>query len=154
MQLALKSGMQKKLDPPFVLIRFAWMLWPLSVFWGLIALAGGFGGESDWAIFGLLVFAWLLSFLLGILLRILPFLASMHASRPGQPPPLLSALTPKTTQIAIVYSQIGAVFLLLAGLIFASEPMLRIASILGVFSGLAMTCYFVTVVYRVWFKVS
>jgi len=154
MLLALKSGMRKKLDPPFILIRFAWLLWPIGIIWGLFTYAGGFGGESAWVIFGFLVLAWLLSFLLGILLRILPFLASMHASRPGQPPPLLSALAPKNIQTTIVYSQIGAVLLILVGLGVASEPVLRIATALGVFSGLAMVSYFITVVYRVWFEKS
>lgn len=154
MLLALKARMQKKLDPPFVLIRFAWILCPLSIIWGLFAFGSGIGGESSRAIFGLLVLAWLLSFLLGILLRILPFLGSMHASRPGQAPPLLSALVPKNAQITVVYGQIATVILLLIGLIVASEPVLQIATALGVFSGLAMISYFITVVYRVWFKPS
>jgi hypothetical protein len=93
MSRALKSGMRKRLGHSFVLVRIAWALLPATLFVGLAALYD-LAGSNGPTLFGfLLIFGWLLTFLLGILQRILPFLASMHASGPaGAAPPLLSAL--------------------------------------------------------------
>lgn len=90
----LKSGMRKRLGLSFVLVRTAWSMIPLTLIAG-IATLGGHGGPNDITLFGfLLLFGWLLTFLLAILQRIMPFLASMHAARaPGQPPPQMSLLS-------------------------------------------------------------
>jgi hypothetical protein len=90
---ALAAGMRKRLGLSFVLIRAAWALLPLTLLVGLAALYG-LAGSSGPTLFGFLLIAgWLLTFLLGVLQRILPFLASMHASRStGTGPPLLSEL--------------------------------------------------------------
>jgi hypothetical protein len=93
MARALRSGMRKRLGHSFVLVRIAWALLPATLLAGLAALYG-LAGPNGPTLFGfLLIFGWLLTFLLGILQRILPFLASMHASRSaGAAPPLLSEL--------------------------------------------------------------
>lgn len=93
MSRVLKSGMRKRLGHSFVLIRIAWALLPVTLLIGLAALYG-LAGPNGPTLFGFLLIAgWLLTFLLGILQRILPFLASMHASpSAGTAPPLLSAL--------------------------------------------------------------
>ena len=89
---ALSTGMRKRLGLSFVLVRIAWAMLPLTLLAGLAALYG-LAGSNGPTLFGfLLVGGWLLTFLLGVLQRILPFLASMHAARPGAPPPLLSEL--------------------------------------------------------------
>jgi hypothetical protein len=93
MSRVLKSGMRKRLGHSFVLVRIAWALLPATLLVGLAALYG-LAGANGPTLFGFLLIAgWLLTFLLGILQRILPFLASMHASpSSGTAPPLLSAL--------------------------------------------------------------
>lgn len=93
MSRVLKSGMRKRLGHSFVLVRIAWALLPVTLLVGLAALYG-LAGPNGPTLFGFLLIAgWLLTFLLGILQRILPFLASMHASpSAGTAPPLLSAL--------------------------------------------------------------
>lgn len=90
----LRSGMRKNLGLSFVLVRASWGLLLLTLLVGLAASQGLAGGNGP-TLFGfLLLFGWLLTFLLGILQRILPFLASMHATRaPGQLPPALSDLS-------------------------------------------------------------
>lgn len=90
----LKSGMRKRLGLSFVLVHIAWAMIPLCLCVGIAAL-GGYAGRNGITLFGfLLLFGWLLTFLLAILQRILPFLASMHAVRaPGQMPPQMSALS-------------------------------------------------------------
>jgi hypothetical protein len=89
---ALGTGMRKRLGLSFVLVRIAWAMLPLTLLAGLAALYG-LAGSNGPTLFGfLLIGGWLLTFLLGVLQRILPFLASMHAARPGASPPLVSGL--------------------------------------------------------------
>ncbi len=79
----LAEGMRKRLGLSFILIRAAWWILPLCLLSGL-ASALGLGDDRGAALFGLLLFGgWLLTFLLGVLQRILPFLASMHAGASG-----------------------------------------------------------------------
>jgi hypothetical protein len=93
MHRVLATGMRKRLGQSFVLIRLAWAMLPATLLVGLAALYG-FAGPNGPTLFGfLLLGGWLLTFLLGILQRIVPFLASMHASRSaGGAPPLLSEI--------------------------------------------------------------
>lgn len=93
MHRALASGMRKRLGRSFVLIRASWLLLPTTLLVGLATLHG-YAGVNGPTLFGfLLIGGWLLTFLLGVLQRILPFLASMHAGRPaGGGPPLTSEL--------------------------------------------------------------
>lgn len=86
-------GMRKRLGLSFVLIRAAWVLLPATLLVG-IAAVHGFAGRNGPTLFGFLTIGgWLLTFLLGVLQRILPFLASMHVNRPaGGAPPLMSEL--------------------------------------------------------------
>jgi hypothetical protein len=93
MRRVLATGMRKRLGLSFVLVRTAWTILPITLFVGLAALHG-YAGPNGPTLFGfLLLNGWLLTFLLGILQRILPFLASMHATRTaGSAPPLLSEL--------------------------------------------------------------
>jgi hypothetical protein len=86
MQQVLASGMRRRLGLSFVLIRAAWALLAATPVIALAALHG-FAGANGGTLFGLvLIGGWLLTFLFGVLQRILPFLASMHASRSGAPP--------------------------------------------------------------------
>jgi len=90
---SLRSGMRRELGGSFILVRFAWACLPASL---LAAAAITLG--SRWpalpTLFGLLLIGgWLLGFLLGILQRILPFLASMHVARGSKRPPTPGSLT-------------------------------------------------------------
>jgi len=112
----LKSRMRKQLGDSFILVRLAWGLMPLSI---LVGLAAAFGVAPDRTgpLFGfLLVFGWLLTFLLGVLQRILPFLASMHSVRPGVKPALVSALTADRPLRLHMITHIAALTLVSAGL--------------------------------------
>jgi hypothetical protein len=93
MSRVLASGMRKRLGLSFVLVRAAWLMLPFTLLLGLAALHG-FAGPNGPTLFGLLLIGgWLLTFLLGIMQRILPFLASMHAARrAGGALPLMSEL--------------------------------------------------------------
>lgn len=87
MRQVLAAGMRKRLGLSFVLVRVAWLMLPATVLAGLAALHG-WAGRNGATLFGLLLIGgWLLTFLFGVLQRILPFLASMHvpASATGAP---------------------------------------------------------------------
>jgi hypothetical protein len=88
MARVLRTGMRKRLGLSFVLIRAAWAMLPISLIVGVADLFG-FAGRNGATLFGfLLLGGWLLTFLLGILQRIVPFLASMHAARSSDGAPL------------------------------------------------------------------
>lgn len=78
MAQALRSGMRQALGRSFVLIRVSWAGLLASLALGLLlVLQAPVPRLAQW--FGLcLIGLWLLSFLLGMLQRILPFLAAMH----------------------------------------------------------------------------
>lgn len=80
MHRVLKTGMRKRLGLSFILVRAAWIMLPATLLAGLAALYG-FAGRNGGTLFGfLLLFGWLLTFLVAILQRIMPFLASMFAT--------------------------------------------------------------------------
>lgn len=89
---AIRDGMKKRLGLSFVMVRGGWIALPLTIIVGAMAAAD----TSDYnlqSLFGfMLVFGWLLTFLTGILQRILPFLTSMHAHKLGKRAPRLSEL--------------------------------------------------------------
>ncbi|MEP7181640.1 MAG: hypothetical protein ABI886_05590 [Betaproteobacteria bacterium] len=98
MAVALATGMRRALGLSFVLVRVGWVLLAASLAAALaVALDAPFDGTAT--LFGvLLVPGWLLTFLLGILQRIVPFLGSLHAGAAGaavgrKRPPTPSALT-------------------------------------------------------------
>jgi hypothetical protein len=116
MAWALRHGMRKNLGLSFVLIKAAWALMPVSLLVGAAAaldLAGPRGGT----LFGFLaVYGWLLTFLLGILQRIVPFLCAMHASKAGQTPPKLSDLAREAPLKVHVVCHFAAIALVAAGI--------------------------------------
>jgi hypothetical protein len=92
MRTTLQKAMRKRLGLAFGVIRGSWGLMALVLALGLL-LAVGVPIPNGATLFGfLLVAGWLLTFLTGVLQRILPFLASMHAAGKSGLPPLMSEL--------------------------------------------------------------
>lgn len=138
----LAKGMRKRLGLSFVLVRAAWVMLPATVLVGLAGLYG-FAGPNGATLFGLcLLGGWLLTFLLAILQRILPFLASMHvtsAARGG--PPLLSELA-STTPLNVHAVCHGVALLGLAVAIVLDDIVLaRAASAVGLVGALAFAWF-------------
>jgi hypothetical protein len=89
MARVLNTGMRKRLGLSFMLVRAAWIMLLATPLVGLAALYH-YAGRNGPALFGFfLLGGWLLTFLLGILQRIAPFLASMHANRAETGRPML-----------------------------------------------------------------
>ncbi|MFN3077741.1 MAG: hypothetical protein ABT940_12865, partial [Alphaproteobacteria bacterium] len=90
MRICLKSGMRKNLGLSFVLVRASWGLLPLALLTGAGAAIFPDVDRLLTLFVFLTLFGWLLTFLVGILQRIIPFLAAMNASKGSMP--RLSAL--------------------------------------------------------------
>jgi hypothetical protein len=148
MSVVLRTGMRKRLGFSFLLIRGAWVMLPVSLLIGLASLFG-YAGQNGATLFGLcLLVGWLLTFLLGILQRILPFLASMHMTR-GSAPPLMSELA-AGAPLKVHGACHGVAFALLALSIGTdSIPLTQVASIIGAIGAAAFAWFTFDVISRV-----
>jgi hypothetical protein len=127
----MKSRMRRRLGDSFLLIRLGWVMLPLGVMVGMLA-AAGVATDRTVPLFGfLLVFGWLLTFLLGVLQRIMPFLASMHSVRPGVPPALVSALTADRPLRAHLVCHCAALALMAGGIAADNAVAVRVGALAG-----------------------
>jgi len=93
----------------------------------------------------LLVPGWLLTFLLGVLQRIVPFLASVHA---GSRAPLASALSPQAPLAAHRVLHFAALAGLLAGVALDASWLVQAAAAAGLAGALAFAAFFAGVLSR------
>jgi len=148
MSVALKTGMRRQLGRSLALVRMAWFMLSASLIAALgLVLDAPFDGMA--ALFGLLLIGgWLLSFLLGILQRIVPFLASMHAAPGRRQLPTPSSLTAERP-LSIHFVCHLAALALLAVAILADSPWIAFAgAMLGTAAALAFGTFFAIVVRR------
>lgn len=148
---ALRTGVRRELGRSFRLVRIAWAFLAASLVIGVgVALDAPIDGIAT--LFGLLLIGgWLLTFVFGILQRIVPFLASMHAGQ-GQGakrlPPTPSSLTAERP-LAIHFACHLAALALFALAIVADSPFAaRAAALAGAAGATAFAAFFVTVLRR------
>jgi hypothetical protein len=149
MRRVLQSGMRKRLGLSFVLVRASWVLLPLSLLAGLSAVLG-FTGPRGPTLFGFLVLGgWLLTFVLGILQRILPFLASMHAAGVARgKPPLLSELAASSPLKLHAFCHGVALTGLAGAIVIDNGTLARSASAVGCLGALAFAWFTIGVIRR------
>jgi hypothetical protein len=152
MLAALRSGLRRELGRSFRLVRISWALLVASLVLALgTVLDAPIGGMST--LFALvLVGGWLLTFLLGILQRIVPFLASMHAGR-GRTggrrlPPTPSSLTAERPLALHYFCHLAALALLGLAVLADSPLAARVGAITGAVGGVGFGVFFVTVMRR------
>lgn len=148
MSVALRTGMRRQLGLSFTLVRTGWWMLAASLVAALgVVLEAPFAGMA--ALFGLLLIGgWLLTFLLGILQRIVPFLASMHTAPGRRLPRTPSSLTAERP-LAIHFSCHLAALALLAVAILADSPWIAFAgAAVGTAGALAFGTFFAIVVRR------
>lgn len=138
----LHSGMRQNLGQSFVLVRVGWLGLGASL---AVALLGQF---TTWfaaqpTLFGVLLIGGLLTFLLGVLSRIIPFLAAMHAATGQRRAPTPSGLTVQAALDLHFYSHLGALALLLLALILQSVWLARISALLGLAGAVSYGIFFV-----------
>lgn len=148
MRAVLASAMRRDLGTAGRLMAGGWA----GLVFTLLAAAGALPGGADAAaawLFGLAaVVGWLLSFLLGVLQRILPFLAAMHAAQGRRRPPTPSALTLPRVLAWHAVAHGLALVLLAAGLASSSSVLLRAAGAVGSAGALAFAAFVAVLLLR------
>jgi hypothetical protein len=149
MERSLHARLRRPLGPSFLLMRVSW-----ACLIGSLALAAliwlDLAPPRAPLLFGvLLVPGWLLTFLLGVLQRIVPFLGSVHASSGPHGTPLISALTPVRVLAAHRWLHLFAL-LCLIGAAVSGRPWLALAGAAAGLSGaLAFAAFFAFVLTKV-----
>ena len=144
MSRAQRGGMRRELGRPFRLMRLAWAMLVAS-------LAAALGLELGVAIPGLtmlfgvlLIVGWLLTFLLAVLQRIAPFLASMHATGGPGRPPSPSALTDDRPLGVHHACHVAALALLVVAAVAESRWAALAAAVAGTAGAIAYATFLVT----------
>ena len=141
MRTALQTGMRKRLGLSFVLIKLSWAALAGCLALGL-AIVLGVPILNGATLFGfVLLVGWLLTFLTGILQRIIPFLASMHAAGKGGKPALLSELTADLPLNVHAGCHAGAVVLCSLGIVLNSGLLARLGAALGLTGATAFAVF-------------
>jgi hypothetical protein len=148
MSVALKSGMRRELGRSFTLVRIAWALLVASLAAALgVAMDAPVAGMAT--LFGiLLIGGWLLTFLVGILERIVPFLASMHAAPGKRLPPTPSSLTAQRPLSIHFVCHLAALALLALAVVTGSERVASAGALVGSVGAAAFAGFFLIVLRR------
>lgn len=141
-----KARMRKRLGGPFLLIRVAWFMLAVTIVWGAVGMTDYWPetGRSLFAAFAIV--GWLLTFLLGILQRIIPFLSSMHSSGNGGVPMLASAMADMRLLDINVAGHLAGLFFLALGLALEWDNMIRFGAGLGFMGGLGLLWYLALII--------
>lgn len=146
--LALRTGMRRELGRSFRLVRIAWALMVASL---ALALATVLAPDVPMlaTLFGIvLVPGWLLTLVLGMMQRIVPFLASMHKAPGTKLPRTPSSLT-ADRPLAIHYAcHLCALVLLVAAAIVDSSWLALAAAAVGTLGAAAFLAFFAILVRR------
>lgn len=148
MRRLLKTRMRKVLGFAFLPIRSAWGFLLLSLALAILLPFDLLPGNGPGLVVVAAVLGWLVTFLFGVLQRILPFLASVHAAGPGGRPPLVSALAPEAPLKLHAAAHLLAVLALLLAMALSLEWLARAAAISGLLGALAFAVFAGTVWYR------
>lgn len=148
MARAMGGRMKKRLGVSFLLVRLAWVLLPVSL---LVTLAAHLSliplGAGPLVVFAL-IYGWLLTFLMGVLQRIMPFLASMHSAKGGGQPPLVSELSARPPMILHAVCHVAALALVAAGIAAQQTVLIQIGAATGAAGAAAFLYFGVQVVSR------
>jgi len=146
MRATLQGGMRKRLGLSFVLVRVAWAALALTPLLGLAALQG-WAGQGGPTLFGLVALGgWLMTFLFAILQRIAPFLASMHVSRTGGGPALLSDFSAAAPLKVHAFCHIAALAGLALAIVLDSPPLAALAASIGLVGAVAFALFLAGIV--------
>ena len=149
MERSLRARLRRPLGPAFLLVRVSWCCLVSSLL-AVILMESEFAPARAGLLFGLLLIpGWLLTFLLGVLQRIVPFLASVHASSAQQGTPLISALTPVRLLAAHGALHLGALAALLAAVLFERQFLAHAGAAAGFAGALAYAAFFAFVLLKV-----
>ena len=141
MRSAFRTSMRKRLGLSFVVIRVSWGFLIVGLLTGLAVMLEA-PIPNGMTLFGFLILAgWLLTFLTGILQRIMPFLASMHVVGKGGRPPLLSELTAEGPLIVHAVCHFAALVICSAGIVFDAPIFVKLGAISGLVGAIAFAVF-------------
>ena len=142
MLAALRTGLRRELGRSFTLVRIGWAGLAASLLLALgVALDIDAASTSTlWVL--VCIGGWLLSFLLGMLQRILPFLASMHVSRSGRRPPTPSALSAQRPLALHFAAHLAALAGLALAIVADSPALAALAAAAGTLGAVALAVFF------------
>lgn len=144
----MRQRMRKRLGLAFALIRGAWAMLPISLALGGLAALGVLGPRGA-ALFGFTAaVGWLLTFLIAILQRILPFLASMHAAQAGRPALVSELGNERATTIHAICHSV-AVPVIAGGIALDLPNLVRFGAVIGFVGALAFAQFGGSIVLRV-----
>jgi len=150
MRWSLANGMRKNLGLSFVVIKLGWAMLVLSLILAG-ALTLGWLGERGAAMFGFVVlYGWLLTFVTGILQRIIPFLAAMNMSKRSLKPPRLSELAPEWPLKIHALCHAVALALCLAGITLDMPQIVRLGAVIGCAGAFAFAWFTYSVARGYW----
>lgn len=150
MYRVLRNGMRKRLGLSFILVRAAWIMLPATLLVGLAALYG-FAGRNGGTLFGFfLLFGWLLTFLVAILQRIMPFLASMFVTpqAAGGSPTVSEFANARSLKLHAVCHALSFTVLVVA-ILHDDATVARLGSTIGLIGALAFAWFTADVIRRI-----
>lgn len=143
-QQVLARGLRRDLGRSLLLMRCGAVALALLPVLGLWAVADPAAAASRlWT--PVVVVAWLTSFLFGVLQRIVPFLAAMHAARGQRRPPTPSSLTDESALDWHAGAHLSAVLLLTLSAFADSAWLALLAALSGAAGAAAFLLFMVTV---------
>lgn len=148
MRRALAQGLRREGGLSSKLWIVAWVCLPAGLL-AILARLLGLPWPGLVTMIGLLlVGGWLLSYVLGILYRVLPFLASMHAAR-GQPrPPTPSALAAQRPLEMHFAAHLTALALLALAIVAGQAWLAALAAVVGAGGAAAFLAFYVILMRR------
>jgi hypothetical protein len=148
MRSAMRAGMRRVLGGSFVLVRLGWgglvAALVLAAWWALDAERAGLVT----AMVGCAAVGWLMSFLFGILQRIVPFLVSMHLAGTMRRAPTPSSLTDERALLVHRCCLAAALALMALAIVIDSAVVALAASAVGAVGALGFGAFFAVVVKR------
>ena len=121
----------------------------MTILWGAVGLAGYWpmaGFETGHTLFAVLaIMGWLLTFLVGILQRIIPFLSSMHTSGSGGIPMLASSMADERLLTVNAIGHLGGLAIVSLGVILDRGVIIQTGAVGGFVGAVALLWYLFSV---------
>jgi hypothetical protein len=148
MSTILKGRIRKRLGPEWLVIRFSWVMLPLSLILAEIAQNSENTLNVTQLSVLIAVLGWLVSFIIGILQRIIPFLLSMQIARQTGMPELPTRLAEEKLLKIIGPLHIGAVFFCGFAVVTDIPLLLKLGSLTGMISGISLFIFLIIAIKR------
>src|SRR5512134_1718394 len=145
LERSLRARLRPALGAAFTLVRASWALLLASLVLAAAMALGWAPPRASVLFVVLLVPGWLLTFVLAVLQRIVPFLASVHA---GSGSPLASTLSPQGPLAAHRILHVAALASLLLAVALDAPWLAHAAAAVGLAGALAFAAFFIGVLTR------